>query len=296
LTLAMDGFINLDKPLGPTSHDAVAHVRRVLRQANLRDVKIGHAGTLDPLATGVLLLCLGRATRLSEYVMAHDKTYVAQVKLGEATSTYDAEGPLTAQHDASAIRQEQVEAVLPRFLGQIEQLPPIYSAIKQGGKKLYEIARAGQSVELVPRTVCIERLSLLAWENPLMTLEVVCSAGTYIRSLAHDLGQALGVGAHLTALRRTRSGRFYVAQACTLEALGDAESLRAELIAPDRAFDEAQTARLSESQVADLRLGRPIACPPGDERPWVLALDEQGDAAAILRPEAGRWWPQKVLA
>jgi tRNA pseudouridine55 synthase len=292
----VDGFINLDKPLGPTSHDAVAHVRRVLRQAGLREVKVGHAGTLDPLATGVLLLCLGRATRLSEYVMAHDKTYVAQIRLGEATTTYDAEGEVTARRNPSGIDRGQVEAVLPRFLGQVEQLPPIYSAIKQGGKKLYEMARAGEVVELVPRTVRMDRLTILDWRSPELTLEVTCSAGTYIRSLAHDLGQMLGVGAHLTALRRIRSGRFDAAQACTLERLNDADDLRTHLISPAQAFDESQTTRLSAAEAAELRFGRPIACPAGDERPWVLALDEAGEAVAILRAQSGRWWPDKVLA
>lgn len=292
----MNGFINLDKPLGPTSHDVVARVRRVLRQAGLRAAKVGHAGTLDPLATGVLLLCLGHATRLSEYVMAHDKTYLAHIRLGEATTTYDAEGQTTERFDPSGIGLEQVKAVLPRFLGLIEQTPPIYSAIKQGGKKLYEMARVGEPVELVPRTVRIDRLNVLDWRHPELTLEVVCSAGTYIRSLAHDLGQALGVGAHLVALRRTRSGRFDVAQACTLDHLTDADDLRAHLIKPSQAFDEAQIIRLNAAQVAELRFGRSIPASMDDERSWVLALNEAGDEVAVLRSEAGRWRPLKVLA
>ncbi|MCS6835167.1 MAG: tRNA pseudouridine(55) synthase TruB [Anaerolineae bacterium] len=292
----MDGFINLDKPLGPTSHDMVAYARRVLRQAGLRQVKVGHAGTLDPSATGVLLLCLGRATRLSEYVMAHDKTYVAHIRLGESTTTYDAEGQVIGRHDASGVDLEQVEAVLPRFIGQIDQLPPIYSAIKQDGRKLYELARAGEAVELVPRAVRIDRLTVLDWSNPELALEIVCSSGTYVRSLAHDLGQALGVGAHLVALRRTRSGRFDVAQACTLKQLTDVEALRAQLVSPSQAFGESQMIRLNAAQIAELRLGRPIIRSAEDERDWVLALDEEGAAVAVLRPGVGRWWPHKVLA
>lgn len=208
------GLLNIDKPLGLTSHDVVNRVRRWTGVK-----KVGHAGTLDPLATGVLVLCLGPATRLSEYIMGHTKTYRAEVRLGQATSTYDAEGEITSSND-SPITQEQVEAALPQFKGYIKQVPPMYSAIKQDGQKLYDLARRGEEVEREPRDVTIYRLQIEAFEYPNMTLLVRCSAGTYIRSLAHDLGTVLGVGAHLSGLRRVASGEnFTVDNAITLEEL-----------------------------------------------------------------------------
>ncbi len=195
------GFLNIDKPLGLTSHDVVARVRR-----NLNVKKVGHAGTLDPLATGVLVVCVGAATRLSEYVMNTTKRYEALVHLGVETETYDAEGAIVAEQAVNHVTQTDVEQALTTFLGPIDQLPPIYSAIKQGGRKLYEIARAGETAELQPRHVTIYALDILDWQPPFVRIAVTCSAGTYIRSLAHDLGAALGVGGSLDGLTRTASG------------------------------------------------------------------------------------------
>jgi tRNA pseudouridine55 synthase len=198
---SINGFLVVDKPASLTSHDVVAKVRR-----GTGIKKIGHAGTLDPMATGVLVLCLGYATRLSEYVMASTKVYHATVKFGVETDTYDADGHVTAEHDASHITREHIEATLPQFRGDILQVPPMYSAIQKNGKRLYDLARAGIEVEREPRPVTIYTLELLRWVWPQALVEVKCSAGTYIRSLAYDMGQALGIGAHLTNLRRVASG------------------------------------------------------------------------------------------
>jgi tRNA pseudouridine55 synthase len=204
MTQPVNGFLVVDKPSKFTSHDVVNKVRR-----STGVKKIGHAGTLDPMATGVLVLCLGYATRLSEYVMASDKTYLATLRLGLETDTYDADGRPTAEADPdrlAALTRADVEAQLAQFRGNILQVPPMYSAIQKNGKRLYELARAGIEIEREPRPVTISELEIVDWYTQTVILSVTCSAGTYIRSLAHDLGQALGVGAHLTALRRTRSG------------------------------------------------------------------------------------------
>jgi tRNA pseudouridine55 synthase len=189
------GILLLDKPSGPTSHDMVYAVRR-----GAREKRVGHAGTLDPLATGLLVLCLGSATRLSEYLAGKDKRYRAQVRLGQTTTTYDAQGDITSEA-ATLPGRDQAEAALEQFRGPQLQVPPQYSAIKRGGQKAYEAARRGEYIELEARPVEFYEITLTAWQPPELTLEVHCSAGTYIRALAHDLGQALGCGAHLAGLR-----------------------------------------------------------------------------------------------
>ena len=199
------GLLNIDKPGGMTSHDVVDVVRR-----GTKIKRIGHAGTLDPMATGVLVICVGAATRLSEYIMDHPKVYRATLRFGQTTTTYDAEGEITSENTAP-ITREQLEAVLPKFRGFIEQIPPMYSAIKQGGEKLYEKARRGEEVERAPRPVTIYRIILEEFNYPQAVITVRCTPGTYIRSLAHDLGQVLGVGAHLSALRRMSSGENFMA-------------------------------------------------------------------------------------
>ena len=206
------GLLNIDKPSGMTSQDVVSIVRR-----ETRIKKIGHAGTLDPLATGVLVLCVGAATRLSEYVMGQNKVYRAGIRLGQTTDTYDADGEIIAENETS-ITRDQFEDTLQGFLGNIEQVPPMYSAIKVGGEKLYEKARRGEVIERKPRPVTIYRLNIEAFDFPNATVTVHCTKGTYIRSLAHDIGEALGVGAHLTQLRRMANGEnFTVEHAVTLE-------------------------------------------------------------------------------
>ncbi|MDN5856185.1 MAG: tRNA pseudouridine(55) synthase TruB, partial [Actinomycetia bacterium] len=215
-----DGLVIVDKPSGWTSHDVV---RRVRRLAGTR--KVGHAGTLDPMATGVLVLGVNRATRLLGHLMLTEKAYTATVRFGAATTTDDAEGELVSEADASRLRRCDVEAVLDGFRGEIEQVPSTVSAIKVDGKRAYARARAGEDVTLAARPVTIDRLDILdvRTEGPYadVDVQVVCSSGTYVRALARDIGEVLDVGAHLTALRRTRVGPFGVGAARTLDELAD---------------------------------------------------------------------------
>lgn len=210
----MDGVLIIDKELGLTSNDVVRKVRRLL---GLR--RVGHCGTLDPLATGVLPVAVGRGTRLVEFLMEGEKTYRATLKLGESTATQDAEGDVLERRDWSGITEPAIVAVAATLVGPIAQIPPMYSALKRDGVPLYKLARQGVEVVREARAVTIFRLDVLAIDLPFVTIEVDCSKGTYIRTLAHDLGQLLGCGGHLTALRRTRNGRFGEAESITLTAL-----------------------------------------------------------------------------
>ena len=211
--MSLEGLLNIDKPLGITSHDVVKRIRKV---SGVR--RVGHAGTLDPLATGALLVSVGRATRLSEYLVGQPKSYLATVKLGQVTDTYDADGEIVAQY-AVDVPLADIKQALPLFRGHIQQRAPIYSAIKRDGQPLYKLARQGKDVTPPLRDVSIYDLQLLSWEEPFLQLKVVCSAGTYIRSLAHDLGEALGCGGHITALRRTAIGEFSSDQSVALSDL-----------------------------------------------------------------------------
>jgi tRNA pseudouridine55 synthase len=289
-------LLNIDKPLGMTSHDVVAIVRR-----ETRIKKVGHAGTLDPLATGVLMLCMGQATRLSEYVMGHPKIYRAQVRLGIETETYDAEGQVVATNPTE-VTLGQVEAILPKFLGDIQQVPPIYSAIKVGGQKLYDKARRGDTdIELTPRSVTIYDLKILEWQFPLLDIWVHCSPGTYIRSLAHDIGAELNVGAHLAGLRRTASGPFRAEDAVTVDALraSIAEGVWQQyLTTPDLAL--ADFTRVDLDSEASRRVGNGLALdlPEMTATSLLRAYDSEGKLLAILEPvsqQSGHWKPLKVF-
>ena len=214
----MHGFLNLNKPAGLTSHDCVARLRKLLRQK-----KIGHGGTLDPAATGVLPIAIGKATRLLQY-LTHDKAYRATIRLGMRTATDDLEGEVLSQQDASWLTQEKVQSLLPQFEGKIEQIPPSYSAIQVGGKRLYELARAGETIEAPMRTVEVHRIEVLGWrsgEFPELDVAIDCGTGTYIRSIARDLGEAVGTGGTLAKLLRTRSSGFQLEESLTLEAVAD---------------------------------------------------------------------------
>jgi tRNA pseudouridine55 synthase len=208
---SMDGILCVDKPPKTSSQQAVTRVKRALGVG-----KAGHAGTLDPDATGVLLVCLGRATRLFDALQAHDKEYIASVTLGESTDTYDASGRVTMRSEVPDFSRAELEAVLDRFRGEIEQVPPMFSALKRQGTPLYALARRGQVVERAPRRVTVHALDLLEASAAELRVRVVCSKGTYVRSLVHDLGQALACGAHLAALVRTRSGPFRLDDAVPL--------------------------------------------------------------------------------
>jgi tRNA pseudouridine55 synthase len=250
----ISGILPVDKPVGWTSHDVVARVRRIAGQK-----QVGHAGTLDPLATGVLLVVLGDATRLSSYLMESTKVYCAEMVLGVATATDDAEAPILRQHDVSQLSRARVEACLPAFMGTLQQVPPAYAAVRHGGEKLYTLARKGVTVQPEPRSVVIQSIELVAWRLPRVRLRIQCGAGTYIRSLARDLGAELGVGGYLHALRRTRSGSFSTAHCSTMELLNRADSLATCIQPLDRAVPDLPAGILVDHEVETLRTGRPVS-------------------------------------
>ena len=223
----MFGFLNIYKPQGKTSHDVVAILRRITKIK-----QIGHTGTLDPFAEGVLPICIGKATRLIEY-LDDDKAYIGTVQLGKSTTTYDTEGDEVNISDKKVTLQE-IETVLPKFKGEIKQLPPIYSAIKVNGKKLYEYARKGEEVEIKPRDVNIFKLELVNFDEKNQTIElhIECSKGTYIRSIANDIGEALGCFGHLIKLVRIQAGRFGINEAIQLDVLETKEIVKENLIYP----------------------------------------------------------------
>ncbi|MBI3178641.1 MAG: tRNA pseudouridine(55) synthase TruB [Deltaproteobacteria bacterium] len=224
--MGVSGILVIDKPVGPTSHDVVAQVRRLLREK-----KVGHTGTLDPLATGVLPLVIGRATKVARYLTGGDKVYRATFRLGVSTTTFDADGEVTAQRPVNVTR-DQVDAALGEFVGDITQIPPMYSAKKVQGKRLYELARQGVEVEREPKHVKVHWIKLLALQGPDLTVEVRCSAGTYMRALAHDVGEALGCGGHLKELRRLAAGAFTLDDAVMLDALERDPALAVQKVLP----------------------------------------------------------------
>jgi tRNA pseudouridine55 synthase len=294
----MDGIFNIDKSPGMTSHDVVARVRRISGQR-----KTGHAGTLDPLATGVLPVVLGKATRLVEYLADADKAYRAAVTLGATSDTYDREGNITPTPDALMPSREQVEKALEGFRGEIEQLPPMHSAIKVGGKKLYELARAGIEVERQPRHVTIKKLELEAFNPPTLQIFVECSKGTYIRSLAHDLGTVLGTGAYLQDLTRTRHGPFSIEGAITLEGLQAAfeeDTWREALYPPEYILGGWHTHIATPEEELAIRQGKtlPLPAPAVGEREMLAANTSGGELLAVLYwdAERGAWQPKKVFA
>jgi tRNA pseudouridine55 synthase len=289
------GLLNINKPSGPTSHDIVAGVRR-----GTGIKRVGHAGTLDPLAQGVLVLALGKATRLVEYLMSSPKRYRAQILLGTTTDTQDIEGAIIDEREVPPdLSAPDILATLAGFHGDIQQTPPAYSAIKVQGKAAYARARAGEQVELAPRPVTIFELRLIDFALPRLTLEVSCSPGTYIRTLAHDLGQALGCGAVLENLVRTASGAFELAGAVSwesLEAAFENGSWQNHLIPADDALPDTPKVTLSAEQFERLRVGAPFTGPdiaPGFAR----AYSPDHRFVAVLRgdPEAGVWRPHKVF-
>jgi tRNA pseudouridine55 synthase len=277
-----------------TSHDVVAQVRRLTQRAGLTR-KVGHAGTLDPMATGVLIVCLGHATRLSEYVMHTTKTYTARVVLGVETDSYDADGSVTAVQDASHVTREQIEGALRAFVGTIDQLPPIYSAIKKDGKRLYELARAGIETEISARRVTILAIDVLEWAYPHLTIRVRCESGTYIRSLAHDLGAALGTGAHLDRLERNASGAFALESAVTLETLGSLSDWNEVLVQPAEALREYGSYVVSDVEAAEIMQGRMIASQAPAAEAFAFAYLPDGWLLAVMESREMMWKPHKVF-
>ncbi len=289
------GFLLIHKPVGPTSHDIVAGVRR-----GIGIKKVGHAGTLDPLAEGVLVVAVGHATRLLEYLASSEKGYTAQIRLGQATDTYDAEGDVvTANTIPEDLTSAQIDNYLEPFRGRFQQVPPVYSSIKVKGKTAHSRVRAGEAVLLDPRPVQIFELSVVEYSPPIVTLNVRCSAGTYIRSLAHDLGAEIGCGAHLSGLVRTASGDFNLTAAVNwgdLQVAFVAGSWSKYVIDVGTALKHLPRVNLTEGEAEDIRHGRAIkasenladvACAYTPRDRFVAIL--QGDSDHAL------WKPKKVF-
>jgi tRNA pseudouridine55 synthase len=298
----MDGVLVVAKPVGPTSHDIVGLVRRLAATK-----RVGHGGTLDPFASGVLPVFLGKATRLVEYHLGDRKRYRATVCFGASSTTDDLEGALTPASGPAPTR-DAVEAALDAFRGEIEQRPPAYSAIKVAGRRAYALARAGQSVELAPRTVTIHAIDVVAWDEatagePVAIVDIECSAGTYVRSLARDLGEAVGSAAYLGALTRTASGPFVLEEATAVDDLRAAAEAGpdrlAALLRPVDAGLDLPTVTVPESAVVAIGRGQPIGVPAGagalePEAPLRL-VDATGRLLAIARLVGTKLAPDKVL-
>jgi tRNA pseudouridine55 synthase len=298
----MDGLLVVDKPSGMSSHDAVSRARRALREK-----RIGHTGTLDPLATGVLVLCVGSATRLSEYLLGEDKAYEGLIKLGERTDTDDAEGRVIDTRPVPPLTDQDLRALESRFTGEIAQVPPQFSAIQKDGQRAYALARQGQAVALAPRRVRIDALRLALVnrhsEAPSdgatwLAFSVRCSAGTYIRALARDIGEALGCGAHVASLRRTAVGPFTLADAITLPDLEEAARAgRVTLLPMDRALANWPAVTLDEQTARRLKQGQRIALPDLRAQPAakVRVYDANGCFFAVASWDGTVLKPTKVL-
>ena len=296
----IDGILNIDKPYGITSMDVVRRVKRASGQR-----RVGHGGTLDPIATGVIPICLGQATRLMEDVVGGSKTYRACVEFGAATDTYDALGEITERRDASGVSLVDIEDALTEFIGDIQQVPPMYSALKRGGKRLYDLARAGVEVEREPRPVIVHGITLQDWSPPLLTLDVRCGKGFYMRSLAYDLGQALGCGGHMKTLARLKSGAFTVDSALSLheaeERFADG-SWRDAIHSPDVALGNLRALIVGKRLEDMIRNGRAFEAggaaseaQPG-ERCRAYSADGRFLATVVFNNELRLWKPDKVFA
>lgn len=291
----MDGILNINKASGMTSHDVVAKVRKLIKQK-----RVGHAGTLDPAATGVLPICIGQGTRVAEYLSESGKAYQAVITFGIVTDTYDSEGSVLRTKDASELQLEQIAAALPAFLGKQMQLPPSYSAIKLQGQPAYKRARAGETIVLEPRPIEIEQLQILDWQSPQLTLAITCSKGTYIRSLAYDLGERLGYGAHLSSLVRTRSGPFVLAESITLAQLGEAieqGTWNGYVYPPDTALAQYPSIHLDASTSARVLHGNAFhyALPTTTDLARVYDAAGRFVAIAHWNPQHTIWQPTKVF-
>jgi len=287
------GILLVDKPVGPTSHDVVSRIRKA---AGIR--RVGHAGTLDPFASGLLLLLLGQATRLSEYLLALDKRYEATARLGIETSTHDSEGEVvTEERDWTSLSRADVERALAGFEGSILQAPPRFSAKKVRGEAAHRRVRRGEEVALAPVEVTIHSISLLGLAGPELRFQVRCSSGTYVRALARDLGRVLGVGAHLTGLVRTGIGTFDLGASAPLDDLPDRASVEDRLIHPAAALSHMPSVTVGAYDVVKLRQGQSVAI-EGDQRPEgeTVGVLFNGDLLAVGTIQGGRIRPRKVLA
>jgi len=283
---AIDGVLLFDKPSGPSSNDALQRVRTLFRAE-----KAGHTGSLDPLASGLLPICFGEATKLSTHLLDGDKGYRVVARLGQRTDTLDADGKLLEEKPVPALDNDSIEAALPPFRGEITQIPPMFSALKSGGKALYELAREGIEIDREPRQVVISKLNLITWDSPLLTLDVDCSSGTYIRTLVDDLGQALGCGAHVHALRRTWAAPFrepHMLSLSDLESLAwDTDLLDVKLLAMEAATRELPSAQIADAEIPRFKLGHPIAIAAREATSTLAIYDQRGALLGIARCDDG---------
>ncbi len=289
----VDGILNVDKPPGWTSHDVVQWVRRLSGQK-----RVGHAGTLDPMAVGVLLVCLGQATRVVDFLQQMPKQYLATIRLGVGTDSYDATGQVVARKPLPVLSTVKLEEALTSFRGEILQVPPMFSALKYNGQPLYRLARAGKSVRRRPRPVTIYRLELLSWQPPDLSVRVRCSAGTYIRSLAHDLGQTLGCGGHLAVLVREAIGPFTREEAVAPSSLEGAPDWRRFLLPLDLALADLPRLEANVMEAKLLRHGQVPFSWGKKELPgrWVRVY-HNGTLLALVewQAEKQRWHAAKVF-
>lgn len=284
----VEGVLALDKPAGVTSHDMVNLARRLY---GLR--RVGHAGTLDPLATGVLVLCVGRTTRLVEYLMGHRKQYTAVIRLGQTTTTYDAQGEIIEERPV-AVSQAAAQTALATFLGEGFQVPPMYSALKHGGQPLYRLARRGLEVARGARPITLYQMELTAWQPPEAVIRLTCSAGVYVRSLAHDWGQRLGCGAHVVSLRRLAVGPFLVDEAWSPAALTPATALAA-LRPSEVAVSHLPAVQVDADAARTLCQGQTIPRQPDHPTQAVTrAYGPAGVFLGILRVAGDEWQPHKM--
>lgn len=292
---AISGVLVVDKPVGMTSHDVVQAIRM---GTGIR--RAGHTGTLDPRASGVLVILIGPAVRLSEYVSASDKRYQAVIRLGASTDTYDADGRFTQQSNVPInVTEQQFEDTLKNFIGEIEQTPPPYSAVKVQGRRAYDMARQGEDIDLAPRKITVHHLEVLEWAPPEVVVDVHCSSGTYVRSLANDMGNALGCGAYLVGLRRTKSGRFSLRDATPLRKLQEAfqaGNWYQHLIPAAEALADWPAIELDPDEVESIKHGHRI--PSKDEtNKRVRGVSMAGELVALLELDEAthEWQPKKVF-
>ncbi|CAN5877445.1 tRNA pseudouridine(55) synthase TruB [soil metagenome] len=303
-TEGIQGVVVVDKAVGMTSHDVVGAIRRIVgskpgRRGNRKGPKVGHAGTLDPDATGVLIVCIGRTTRLVPYLQASRKTYDARMRLGRTTTTLDNEGEQTSLTDASGVTEDQLCEALQDFVGEIEQIPPMVSAVKVDGERLYAKARRGEEVQRDPRPVTIHDIVLdefIPGKQAEASFLVTCSAGTYVRTLAADVGDKLGVGAHLTGLRRLGSGRFAIDDAHELAGLvtmAESGEFATAVMTPAEAMADYRSVVTSADDAATVRNGGSV---PSTGRPGVLCmLDPAGELIAVMRDDGQVARPEVVF-
>ena len=292
----MDGILNINKPCGKTSFSIVSLVRRLSGER-----RVGHAGTLDPVATGVLPVCLGQGTRVVQFLLDATKAYRAQIEFGVATDTYDATGNITTRADPSGISREQLLSAFTPFRGLIWQTPPMYSAVKHGGKPLYQFARSGIQVERKSRLTRVYHLELIDWQPPIATIKVECGKGTYIRSLAHDVGQLLGCGANLKSLTRLRCGCFDIEDAVSLPQLEDAFGYGywQRFIYPiDVVLLHWAAMVVGDATEQDIRHGRPLVFDRSSYGNHCRVYTRDGHFLAVLEfdSEKRQWQPEKVFS